>query len=213
MAEMHEFCLLPGDAHIGNFPVVVKPEATFGMEFIVSDMEHWTNLYRTPSPVQAATTMVPLMSAFSADQWSGFRKGYIAKREGTAGQRVIDLIEKGDLTGWIEARDAKRTQEAALLLTKLISEDSAMPDLDRAELLATLGTLNSEIGDPSAAKSAYRRALKVLTTMGAKCEDHAIWYGDLELDDEEKGRLLGAFGKVYSWNMLHPDDQVQISEV
>jgi hypothetical protein len=65
------------------------------------------------------------MSSFSPLDWAHFRAGYIANR-GDAGQRVIDLIEARDLTGWMIA-DRRGDATAAALLSEQLATDQDLP--------------------------------------------------------------------------------------
>ena len=105
------------DAHEGNMGW------TPSQGLVIFDFTPGRFLYSTPTPAQCATTFVPLMMSFSPVDWPAFRKGYIDHR-GADGERVMDLIELGDLTGWMQAFRRDDWAEAAQLMSLQFAADA-----------------------------------------------------------------------------------------
>jgi hypothetical protein len=85
MGDMHNRWTFDEDAHEGNFFMsdgrVVRVD--FARSFVA---------YRPPTALQAATTLMPLLSSFSRVDWYWFMQGYVATRRENA-LEVIGLID------------------------------------------------------------------------------------------------------------------------
>jgi hypothetical protein len=95
MADHHERWMFDLDAHEDNF--------VFGDELLPDrvrrrvvrvDLRHTHLLYRPLTPLQAATTLLPLLSSFSREDWNWFCEGYASVR-GDAASLTFNLIDHG----------------------------------------------------------------------------------------------------------------------
>lgn len=153
MGDAHQRAFwLWDDAHEGNMGWQA------GQGITVFDVHQSRFLYAPPTPAQAATTLIPLMSSFSPEDWALFCAGYVETR-GDAGQRVIDLIEVRDLTGWMVADRRGDAATAAELLAEQLAADHELPATMRPRLESALGVFLSHAGDHEEAVAAHRRAL------------------------------------------------------
>jgi hypothetical protein len=89
MGDMHNRWTFDEDAHEGNFfaskGTVIRCD--FARSFVA---------YRPLTALQAATTLMPLLSSFSRVDWYWFMQGYVATR-GNDALKVIELIDPGSI--------------------------------------------------------------------------------------------------------------------
>ena len=95
MADHHEMWMFDLDAHEDNFMFSdeVLPDRV-RRRVVRVDLRHTHMLYRPLTLLQAATTLLPLISSFSREDWSWFREGYRSVR-GDAALPTLDLIDHG----------------------------------------------------------------------------------------------------------------------
>lgn len=114
MAGMHRKMVLHGDAHLGNW-LMVRGQVVVGDNDLVF-------LHCVPTPAQCATDIAPLLPELSASSWMNFRTGYLHTWQEPEGQRVIDLIQLGDRTGWAVPFRAGEFARAVALLDRQLAE-------------------------------------------------------------------------------------------
>lgn len=107
--EAHSHGILHGDAHEGN----LKIDAVQGV-ITVFDMGRARFLYGPAESAECATDLLPLMQGFTGWDWYNFKRGYLSSWAN--GDRVFDLIESGDRTGWMQAQRRKDHRLALALL-------------------------------------------------------------------------------------------------
>jgi hypothetical protein len=95
MADHHERWIFDLDAHEDNFVFSdeLLPDRV-RRRVVRVDLQHTHLLYRPLTPVQAATTLLPLLSSFSREDWSWFCEGYASVR-GDAALLTLDVIDYG----------------------------------------------------------------------------------------------------------------------
>jgi len=96
------------------------------------DPAHTRFLYGPPEPAECATDLIPLMTGLTPRNWYNFKRNYQLHRPD--GERVFDLIERGDKTGY---RQAIRRGDFKLALT-LLDEAQRLADVDALAELARL---------------------------------------------------------------------------
>lgn len=96
MGQEHSRGLLNGDTHPGNF-VTQKLLDTA----VLIDFEHKLCLIPELTPPQCANDIAPLLPDMQRADWLAFRSGYLSTHP--RGQAVVDFMERGDATGWMQA--------------------------------------------------------------------------------------------------------------
>jgi hypothetical protein len=81
----HNLWIFDEDLHEGNFFMGADGKVVW------VDYDNCCS-YRPLSALQAATTMLPLLSSFSRADWFWFKRGYVSER-GAAGREVVELID------------------------------------------------------------------------------------------------------------------------
>lgn len=110
LGQAHSLGALHGDFHEGN----VKVEA--GVYVTWLDVNRARFLYGPAEAAQCATDLLPLMMSLTPWDWYNVKRGYLVAWPD--GQRVFDLIERGDRTGWVHAQRTGDIENALLLLEK-----------------------------------------------------------------------------------------------
>lgn len=154
VGEMHSKGILHGDAHEGNFSPNIGGKAG------VFDRVTTRVLYCPAEPVQCATDLIPLMTGFSAWDWYNFKRGYLLAWP--EGQRVFDLIELRDRTGWMYARRHGDYQAALRLLdeaVRLVEEDDVS---ELARLIGKRAECLSNLGQHAQALQAQAEAIRLV---------------------------------------------------
>jgi hypothetical protein len=95
MADNHEMWMFDLDAHEDNFLLSHEelPDRT-RPHVVRVDWRHTHVLYRPLTPLQAAASLLPLLSNFSREDWNWFREGYASVR-GDAALPTLNLIDHG----------------------------------------------------------------------------------------------------------------------
>jgi hypothetical protein len=186
-----------GEAHDGN----MAWQAGHGVTVFDLQPSRW--LYAPPTPAQAATTLIPLMSSFSPQDWAHFRAGYVATR-GDAGQRVIDLIEARDLTGWMIASRRGDAATAAGLLTEQLAADQELPPTMRPGLESALGVFLSQAGRHEEAVAAHRTALASAGSDHREVVIATVNLGQALVRAGEARAGLEELERVMSWEQTEP---------
>ncbi|WP_410597912.1 hypothetical protein [Amycolatopsis sp. lyj-23] len=127
LATGHQNGCMAGDAHEGNF--MPGPEG----RTVMIDHEVWFR-FGPGTSAQCATDLAPLLPTFSSADWSAFRLGYLTTWPD--GGRVIDLIEFGDTTGWLNALHAKDFARAVVALDRALDLCPTTDESARMVLLA-----------------------------------------------------------------------------
>jgi len=165
LGEAHSKGVLHGDTHQGNFVVDAGVHVTW------FDLEHTRFLYGPAESAQCATDLLPLMTGLTAWDWYNVKRGYLASWPD--GDRVFDLIETRDRTGWMQAhrrRDYRRTLH-------LLDQAQRLADVDDVTELARLEDRRSwcylNLGEHDLALRAQTEAIRL-------AEDHGLpglsWY-------------------------------------
>lgn len=163
MGEMHSMNVLHGDAHWGNWLFDDSGTA------LIYDARP-VFLHCRPTPEQCATDIRPLLRGLHPAHWLGFRLGYRAAWPEQ--ERVIDLIQLGDLTGWAGAFRSREHSRAVELIDDQLSGDCdpvvrVMLLANRAISSVRLGNLDEGKGNHRAAvELAKRRCPRVVEGMG-----------------------------------------------
>jgi tetratricopeptide (TPR) repeat protein len=128
LGQLHIKGVIHGDTHERNF-LFDDETMTVG----VVDFGRSQLLYGPGEPAECATDLIPLMMGFTRRDWYNFKRGYLLSWPD--GDRVFDLIEDGDRTGWMQAL---RRADFQLALTRL-DEAQQLVDTDAMAELARLG--------------------------------------------------------------------------
>ena len=152
MGELHEMWMLDTDANETNFLWREEDLATTRVDFGESYF-----VYRAPAPVQCAITFLPLFRSLSPTDYLWFKQGYVEWR-GAQGQRVFDVIEHSDTTGWAEALRNKDYTVAATRVRAQLDQDADMDELWRVDLWNSLGVFLSRGGAHRDADEAFHTA-------------------------------------------------------
>ncbi|MFF9815202.1 hypothetical protein [Streptomyces sp. NPDC014006] len=99
---------------------------------------------RPPTPAQCATDMMPLLTSLSRPAWGAFRLGYLRGRPDA--RNVIDLIEFGDTTGWMQAMARSDMDEAVNLLAEALDQCGPADQVGRVVITANLAEALSRSG-------------------------------------------------------------------
>lgn len=127
IGDAHSHGVLHGDLHEGNVAI----DAIAG-RVTAFDLSRARFLYGPAESAECATDLLPLMRGFTSWDWYNFKRGYL--NSWPDGDRVFDLIQSGDRTGWMQA---KRRQDYQLTLA-LIDEAQQLVDVDAVAELAPL---------------------------------------------------------------------------
>ncbi|MEU0100368.1 hypothetical protein [Streptomyces sp. NPDC006267] len=104
-------------------------------------------LDRPPTPAQCATDLMPLLPSLSRPTWRAFRLGYLRGRpDGPDARNVIDLIEFGDTTGWMQAMARNDMVEAVDLLGEALDRCGPADQVGRMVITANLAEALSRSG-------------------------------------------------------------------
>ncbi|RYF61221.1 MAG: hypothetical protein EOO27_02895 [Comamonadaceae bacterium] len=157
VGDLHKDRRLWWDCHIEQFGYC--PERFPKTGWCMFDLnEHVTPVYRQPTPAQSASNLRPLLSELNSRTYAYLRFGYLEGR-GAEGQRVFDLIECGDLTGWMQAI---RDNQADLARDRLAEHIACEQELSRngRHLALTIAALHlSHAGMHTDASTVYEELL------------------------------------------------------
>jgi hypothetical protein len=142
LATGHQNGGMMGDAHEGNFMLDASGRA------VIIDHDGWFR-FGPGTSAQCATDFAPLLPGFSAADWSAFRLGYLTTWP--EGRRVIDLVEFGDTTGWMNALHTKDFPSAVALLNRALAECPPSDEEARMVLLANRAYARSRNHEPATA--------------------------------------------------------------
>ncbi|MFD5517264.1 tetratricopeptide repeat protein [Streptomyces sp. NPDC127066] len=141
LATGHRNGALHGDARWESFGW--SPERGCAV-ILTHDARH---LDRPPTPAQCATDVMPLLRSLSRPTWRAFRLGYLRGRlDGPGGRNVIDLIEFGDTTGWMQAMARNDMVEAVDLLGEALDRCGPADQVGRMVITANLAEALSRSG-------------------------------------------------------------------
>lgn len=159
VADMHSAGCLHGDLHGSNVFVDVETQTVTPIDLVDTMF-----VCPPPAPVLCATDLAPLMSQMSAPVWRAFREGYTGAWP--EGRRVVDLIERGDRTGWAAALDDGDHAAAARLLQEAL--DLADPDDTETQLTLTQGMVTCLLtqGEARAAVGHAERLVTLAEELG-----------------------------------------------
>lgn len=145
MGDFHDRWIIDADAHEDNFILgyQVEEDGIRARPHVQRvDLRHSGILYRPLTTIQSAFTFLPLLSTFSREDWRWFREGYIQAR-GPAAIPIVDLVEYGDMIGWMLAcREGELRRASALLHEQLATYEHS--STLRAELEGRLATLSDD---------------------------------------------------------------------
>ncbi|MGW0885578.1 hypothetical protein [Streptomyces sp. NPDC002671] len=141
LATGHRNGALHGDARWESF--AWSPER--GCAVILAHDARY--LDRPPTPAQCATDVMPLLPSLSRPTWRAFRLGYLRGRpDGPDGRNMIDLIEFGDTTGWMQAMARNDMVEAVDLLGEALDRCGPADQVGRMVITANLAEALSRSG-------------------------------------------------------------------
>ncbi|MDW8807336.1 hypothetical protein P1P68_21730 [Streptomyces scabiei] len=120
-------------------------------------------LDRPPTPAQCATDVMPLLPSLSRPTWRAFRLGYL--RGWSDGRNVIDLIEFGDTTGWLQAMARNDMVEAVDLLGEALDRCGPADQVGRMVITANLAEALSRSGRHEQACAAAEAAWSASRTL------------------------------------------------
>ncbi|MGR3939286.1 hypothetical protein [Streptomyces sp. BRA346] len=141
LATGHRNGALHGDARWESF--AWSPER--GCAVILAHDARY--LDQPPTPAQCATDVMPLLPSLSRPSWRAFRLGYLRGRpDGPDGRNVIDLIEFGDTTGWMQAMARNDMVEAVDLLGEALDRCGPADQVGRMVITANLAEALSRSG-------------------------------------------------------------------
>ncbi|GAB2967193.1 hypothetical protein [Saccharothrix stipae] len=153
LGSSHAKAILTGGATPANFVGTMLDDAT------PIDHENRIVLLTEPTDAQCAADIRPLLPTMDRARWLAFRAGYLCRRP--AGQRVFDLVERGEATGRARAagdRDRPRATDPPA-----IREDELALNFARALALT---------GHDDAAAALHRRVVSERTArLGADHPD------------------------------------------
>ncbi|MER6470986.1 hypothetical protein [Streptomyces collinus] len=126
-------------------------------------------LDQPPTPAQCATDVMPLLPSLSRPAWRAFRLGYLSGRpDGSGrfdGRNVIDLIEFGDTTGWMQAMAQNDLAEAVDRLGEALDRCAPADQVGRMVLTANLAEALSRSGRHEQARAAAEAAWSASRTL------------------------------------------------
>lgn len=194
MGELHDVGVIRVDGHEGNwtYDIAQTPPLT---SFDLADTRF---VYPPVDPVACANDLVPLMNSFSRRDWASFRQGYLMQRP-EAGQLVMAVVQRADLTGWSIAYDtgdyltSLHRLDRALGLSPVASE--------RVRLLGFRALVMSRLGRHEDALAQYRAVLP--ESHGSEWEvAHRFHYGQALL----RAGLSAESRAEFQWVLDHAGD-------
>jgi tetratricopeptide (TPR) repeat protein len=152
LGEAHSRGVLHGDTNKGNF---VVDEARMSVTWL--DLAGSRTLYGPAPTAECATDLLPLMHDCDGRDWYNVRRGYL--RSWPDGDRVFDLIESRDWSGWMQAfrrKDYRLALDRLAEALRLVEQDDAAQVAHLADRRAWCHQL---LGEHDAAVRAHHEAI------------------------------------------------------
>jgi hypothetical protein len=146
------------DAHVDQFAYNSEHFKHNNGWFVYDLYEHVGTLYRPPTPAESASNLLPILSEVRPAHYPWLRMGYVNAR-GTDGNKVFDLIESGDLTGWRQAMREEDYDRARELVAAHIAADDELSSHARFNALNQAAMAFSRAGRHADAARVYEEVL------------------------------------------------------